>query len=516
MDLYDLQAKISADTSAHDRALDVSTEKARVLASEYKRTESQINSSASRMAASLSPFAKATADIERMKLGNSIADYDKFANALQNNSKSAVKAADDFLRLLGPMKGTAAEAEHVASGGNKIAEAFRVVSSSSVVMEGAMGGVSSRLRALGTDASEVGALVGSSLTNPLELAAIAAVGLTVASGAVVAGLYELDSSAAEETNRLKSLRDETGLSTDELQALQKAASVTGVSFENVTAATGLLEKKLTDAAANGTSKLSEGLRTLKIDTSSADTAINQVIELFGQLPDSVLRSGLAMEVWGRGGKQMLAVIDEMKGNAHAYTEEMRRMGEIIDTDDITAARNFTREQVNLGIQFDVIKDKIAQSGFPIVESWLRDISVWLVKNQGEIMAWGHAFIAMADAAAAELTLVKNAVEAIPLVWTTRLVIEKVFGGSESTGAGTLTASDLAKGTGIRPTLGGAGGNLLSLLNPTAAPMPTGGYSAGPPRKRSLRRSLICSPAAKTRLAVVAVGEAAMPQSKPYR
>ncbi|HCX29412.1 MAG TPA: hypothetical protein DHU55_06510, partial [Blastocatellia bacterium] len=263
------------------------------------------------------------------------------------------------------------------------------------VLPAQLGAAVRQLAYLDSSASAVGEAF-AALATPVGLS-IAAVGGLALIGAGSAGvLYEMATSAAKTGNDLLSMSQKTGLSVENLQALGEASKITGSSLDRIVMSVGIFEKKLTDADGADT-KLAAGFKKLGIDTSDANKALGQVIAYLGKFPAGIQRTGVAMDIFGRSGKDMAAITDEMKGSLTGYTDEMKKMGMVIGTDSVTASRAFIREQEHLGQQWDVIKFKIENAATPIVENWLKDISQWMVKNQADIVAWGETFVNAASA-----------------------------------------------------------------------------------------------------------------------
>lgn len=341
VNLFDLAARISVDTANSDKALTSTQQKVLDLTKHLQAADKAAQSSSV-------GIAKATKHIE----------------SSAHSMGGEMLAARNAVRILGT------EIGEVLPGhlGHAVHQMAYLDSSASAVSE-----------AFALLATPVGATV----------AAIAGLGL-IGIGST-ATLYEFAAGAAETGNKLLSMSQKTGLSVENLQALDEAAKVSGASLDRIVQSVGMFEKKLTDAEGADT-KLSRGFKQLGIDTSDANKALGQVIEFLGKFPAGITRTGVAMDIFGRSGKDMAAITDVMKGSLKDYLDEMIKMGEIIGTDDVTAARAFITEQERLGRQWDVIKFKIESAATPIVENWLKDISAYLIKNQNDIIEWGRQFV----------------------------------------------------------------------------------------------------------------------------
>jgi hypothetical protein len=333
----------------------------------------------------------AVASLQRQRSAALIAEWKQQETAAKRAAEGTLSLSQHFTMLTGSMS----RVEHsMASARAEMLvarNAVRVLGTEvGEVLPGHLGHAVSQMAYLDSTAGALGATM-EVIATPVGAVVAGIAAIAVAGIGSIATLYEMASGANETANKLLNMSQKTGLSVETLQALDEASKVTGSSLENIVQSVGIFEKNLTKAD-SASSQLAKGFKKLGIDTSDANKALAQVIEFLAKFPPGVERTGVAMTIFGRAGKDFAAITDEMKGSLTDYTAELTRMGVILGKDDLTAAREFIREQEHLGKQWEVIKYKIEAAATPIVEEWLKNISEWLSKNQADIIAWGNKFV----------------------------------------------------------------------------------------------------------------------------
>jgi hypothetical protein len=286
------------------------------------------------------------------------------SSATKALAQTGLKAADAEKELAG-LKGAAATATESLSG-----------------MEAASGGLLATLASL---AGPVTLVVGA-------LAALAAVGV-----GVVYGIYSIANAAAESAAKYKDLSLEVGISAHELSALNVLASQVGVNFNQIGAGLGIFEKKL-EAGAEKSSKLSRVLKDQNVDIRDNQASLEGMFRILSQLPDGETKTALAMEAFGRGGKAMLAIIAQAKGDLPTAIKLLEQMGAVMSDKDAAAAQEFQAKQALLSAQFDVLKVKVGEQVMPIFEQLFDNLSKWLAQNSADFQSWGQILGGVALAA----------------------------------------------------------------------------------------------------------------------
>jgi hypothetical protein len=391
MDLFDLVGKISADTSGVELNLAQVQAKVLALAKEFVTTERAAQKSAAGMAMSM---ATANAQINKMQLGNVTAEYTRFQNALKLNSIHSRQAADDFLNLFSKVTGHTKVVAEAEQGTHKLAEAFRVLSSSSVVVQGPLGGVSSRLRAVGTD---IGALAG---LGPLA-AGLAAVGIVaLADIAVILALDEVAKKTAESFARFGTeifkAELSTGLSAKTLEQLYVVAKLTGSNFDTLSIAVSRMavniDKGVTSKAGEATQALQllakNGLDTAKLSAASADERLQLVAAGLLKIQDPADKARVAAALFGRGVFQNAAAIDEWAKSTEEAQKQIEKFGLDLSETEVARAHEFEHAFKAMGLIMEGVGIQAGERTAPMIISALENIGTALGINEASWKDWG--------------------------------------------------------------------------------------------------------------------------------
>lgn len=381
--LFDLAATISVQNTGVDKALTDTQRKVLDLAKQFENTEQVAQRSAGKMAVSM---AAVNAEISKMKVGNLSADYDKFASALKNNSTNAVRAADDFLRLLGPMKGTAAEAEHVAHEGSKVTEALRALASSAVIVDGPLGGVAGRLRGISAETTELTALFG-----PLG---ILIAGITVGAGGLALGIWELSKKTAEYGEEIYKAQVKTGLTAGMLSTLKVISTETSSSFEGLTTSAARLQVGISKGITEKSGEAERALKTLGLQTQEFKTALpdQQLIMTAKAIVDLTNQSDknrAAQVLLSRG---WLQSADALKDLAEHYDEARAKadaFGLMMSQQDVEAAVRFEHALKDLALGVEGLGIQVGQKTVPAIEAAMSDLAKALGLNESSWKSWGE-------------------------------------------------------------------------------------------------------------------------------
>ena len=126
------------------------------------------------------------------------------------------------------------------------------------------------------------------------------------------------------------------------------------------------------------------------------------------MPEGFRQTATALELFGRGGKAILAILKEMDGDLDGATRRFREMGILISTEAAKAADKFNDQLALLGFQIRSVTAIVGNEAMPTILSALTSISKAFQDNQGTIRAWVND---TADAARGALVLA-NAIRAI--------------------------------------------------------------------------------------------------------
>jgi hypothetical protein len=229
----------------------------------------------------------------------------------------------------------------------------------------------------------------SGLASPLS---VAAAGFTALIGAGV-GLFELSKRVSEVENKMFSLSEKTGFAVSTLSALDVAAKRNDSSVEKLSSSLGIFDKNLSKAN-NSTGATSALIHSLNLDLTSNEKALSQVFTKLNQMADGGNKTAIALTLFGRAGKDVLAVIKESGGNLDAYKAKLQELGILMTGEQARAGHEFTVQMQELSQTFQGLTRDIATDVMPMFLKGMKDLADFLRENKdgivGGIAAIGHA------------------------------------------------------------------------------------------------------------------------------
>jgi hypothetical protein len=182
-------------------------------------------------------------------------------------------------------------------------------------------------------------------------------GITAAAAAMGYAILKTLDSAGELIDTAENL----GVAVGSLQAMQKAAALTGVSADQLNASLYKLNANIGDALIKGTGPAVTaferlGLSVNQISAMKPDQAFKLIAQEINKIPNGAERSALAMDLMGKQGPKMLRLADDID-RARASLE---RMGLALSDTDV-AALDMAGDAVDelAGIFDSVLKKAVA-------------------------------------------------------------------------------------------------------------------------------------------------------------
>jgi len=282
---------------------------------------------------------------------------------------------------------------------------------------------------------ETGQLLGESLSRVGEWGAKAAEGigkmsgglsfLTIGAGTGAAAIAALDAAsiglaihATEGAAKLFILSQTTGVSVEALSGLSFAAKMTGVDQETLAKGLEKLDKSMLKNAtsAPGTvdafTRLGVAVRGTDGQIRSTEDVFADLAEKFSQMQNGAVKTGLAIEIFGRGGAAMVPLLNEGKQGIEEFLDTARALGLILDTDTAAAAEHFrdnleTIEEAGHGISLRFMKDLL-----PALETVTHELVEGLKDSHSAINAFVDDMAWMAKASIAVAGTVTTAFRSI--------------------------------------------------------------------------------------------------------
>jgi len=200
-------------------------------------------------------------------------------------------------------------------------------------------------------------------------------------GAVMAAARALQSltlGALQSQDALGKTAQKVGLGVSELSALRHAAELSDVTFESLTVSLG----RFASNVASGSKELDVlGVATRRQDGTLRATSeiLADVADRFAAMPDGVSKTALALDLFGRSGKDLIPLLNGGRAGLEEMAREARALGRVIDEDTAKRAEHLNDNITRLKGALEGLSFEIAQRAVPAairitdaMISWVRE------------------------------------------------------------------------------------------------------------------------------------------------
>ena len=214
------------------------------------------------------------------------------------------------------------------------------------------------------------------LTSMLGTAAVAAGGAVAAYLSFSTLKGALDEVEALGQSVLK-LKRETGLSAEAASELIFAFKHVGLDSDSASVALGIFAKKLKGVQDEETGVTTGGKSTGQIladvgikatDASGnlrpMDQLLFEIADKFKSMPDGIEKTGLAMQLFGRSGKNMIPLLNQGSAGLADLATEAKKLGVVLSTDNVEAIRQYSFAQRDMNEALTGLKLELAQGVLP--------------------------------------------------------------------------------------------------------------------------------------------------------
>lgn len=211
----------------------------------------------------------------------------------------------------------------------------------------------------------------------------AMLGLAGASVAAGAALAATAVKAMDYTGKVNDLAQVTNLTTETIQSLQLAATLSGQSFEEVSQTAVIFQKKIEEAK-SGNEELMATFKALGVDLNGpVDAAFRQTLEKLNGLEDGSLKTAVSLDLFGKSGSKLLPVMDQVGGSFDGLITRAQELGIVLSEEDIAKSNEFADK-------LDILSLKM--------KGLTNDVGVGLINFLNDL---GDAFAQAFDPAAAD-------------------------------------------------------------------------------------------------------------------
>lgn len=190
--------------------------------------------------------------------------------------------------------------------------------------------------------------------------------VTVAAGAAIAGTAM---HAMNYTGQIDDLAQVTNLTTETIQSLRLAATLSGQSFEDASQSAVIFQKRIEEAK-KGNADLMATFKALGVDLNGpVDQAFRQTLERLGQVADGSTKTATTLELFGKSGAKLLPVMDQVGGSFDNLVTRARDLGIVLDQEAINKSNELADRLDILKLRLSAITTDIGIGAIRIFDDW---------------------------------------------------------------------------------------------------------------------------------------------------
>ena len=326
------------------------------------------------------------------KLNNAEAELNKMNNTLEENNDALEKAGANgtkFQQAMEKVKDSVAKAKEEGTGAKgvfaNLKEAFADSKGDAVGLGDAIGGVTDKLGISLPDGAEK-ALNSLNKIPAGTAAVIGGFGLLVS--AIVKAeskLQDITKESAEYAKEVKTLSSVTGQSVGQVQELQYASDLIGVSYDRVKDSLKEVTNKMQDAQ-NGSEETAAAFDTLGVNIYNADGSLrdandvfNDTIDALGHVQNRTERDAIAMDIMSESAQELNPLIEKGSKALKDYAAEAHEMGYVLDDETIAALTETDAAQQKLLKTQEAVTKQISAEYAPYMTEALTDTADFIKK-----------------------------------------------------------------------------------------------------------------------------------------
>jgi hypothetical protein len=203
---------------------------------------------------------------------------------------------------------------------------------------------------------------------------------------VTAGLFLLEKKIADSTGKFIDLSQRVNFTVETLSAVDNAAQQTGTSVDELNSGLGIFDKNIARADEGGNA-MSDTFKRLNIDTSDNEKALSQVWDILRGMPEDQNQVNLALELFGKNGRNVLAVIKESGGSLEEYKRQLKEAGVLITTEAAQAGDKFGDALKRLEFQVAALAREVNGDLLPTLTNLFEIVTSWIHDNKEDIIGF---------------------------------------------------------------------------------------------------------------------------------
>jgi len=195
----------------------------------------------------------------------------------------------------------------------------------------------------------------------------------LAAGAVIKSFKAAISATVDWGSQVKSLTRLLGVTAAEASGLAVAAHHFGLEADDLSKGLGIFEKKL---VAGDKAIASAGIHFR--DARGAIRPFNDVLrdtaDVFAKMPDGPTKTALALNLFGRGGKALIPILNQGAAGLKKFDEEAKKLGLSLSGTQLKAISDYKFAQRDLGLAIKGLEVQLGLKAIPTLTTFFQVLS----------------------------------------------------------------------------------------------------------------------------------------------
>ena len=207
-------------------------------------------------------------------------------------------------------------------------------------------------------------------------------------------LYELAEGAAQARIELDKTSQTVGVAAGTLLGLQQAAKMSHIEVGTMDAGLRLLSRNALKAAQGG-AQAAQAFALLGVSIHgqdgklrSSDAILLDMADKFSKMPDGIQKTGLAMQVFGRSGAQLIPMLNKGREELGKFAAEGRAFAVQVP-DYLKKSEEFGQAHVRVQSAWTNFKDTLGAEVMPTITGFMSELGNWYLDNKDSILRSVH-------------------------------------------------------------------------------------------------------------------------------
>ncbi len=207
-------------------------------------------------------------------------------------------------------------------------------------------------------------------------------GVRIAGRAIAAFTTDMADAGDQAAKTAKNL----SIGVQAVQELDFAAKISGVGINEVRTAIQRMQKGLNDARRMGTGPFADSLEQMgltleEFEGLQPDEIFQKLSGVLAGVTDATTRAALAQDLFGRGGKTLLPLINEGADGIAELRDRFQELGGGFSDDGAANAELFNDSMTELNTVIDSVKISIGEELFPVMIDIITELREWALANR---------------------------------------------------------------------------------------------------------------------------------------